>query len=396
MLILRNCKFVAVLTEGVKLEKADVLIENDKITAIEPCGTIMKEGAEELDLAGKTLIPGLLDMHVHLIMEDTNYDKPYLSTPAQLTLRTVRFANELLNLGYTTIRDVGENHCRSAIELGREIEAGRMVGPTIHGSGPILCPTTTGAVDYLYDAIDGVDSVRKNARMAIRKGAKFLKLYGSGSMMGKGANPGFPILEPEEISEAVKVAKNYGTYVAIHSHGATAIDNAVKCGVRTIEHASMISEDTLQYMEEHYDEVGLVPTLSVFYALTQYGVSNDPNDFHAVRARNTKDTVVACLTNAYHHNVQIGWGTDVSLAEYLAHPEMEFKLRKEWLNCSDEDIIKQATINSAKLMCLDDVIGTVKVGKLADLIIVDGDPSKDITVMYKKPEHVIKSGRLIR
>ncbi len=145
-------------------------------------------------------------------------------------------------------------------------------------------------------------------------------------------------------------------------------------------------------MDEHHDEVGIVPTLSVTYGLA----APERTDIIAVRVRKLLEEICECLKNAYRHNVQIGWGTDIRMTEYRAHPELEFRLRKELLEFKDADIIRQATINSAKLMRMDQEIGSLKVGKMADLIVVDGDPSSDISVMYKKPQHVIKSGRIVR
>ncbi len=127
-------------------------------------------------------------------------------------------------------------------------------------------------------------------------------------------------------------------------------------------------------------------------------MSGDPHINPEVQARSLsiKENIIASLKNAYRHGVTIGWGTDIVQTAYEKDPGVEFRPRKEWLEYKNEDIIKQATINSAKLMYLDDKIGTVKEGKNADLIVVSGDPVEDITVMYSGPEHVIKGGRLIR
>ena len=166
---------------------------------------------------------------------------------------------KLLELGYTTIRDCGDNSCRGTVALSRSIEAGRLVGPTIIPCCLILCPTAPSTSDGLAECIDGVDNTRQMARRALLKGAKFLKLYGSASMMAPTKETGYPIIEPEEIREAVKVAENYSTYVSIHSHGARAMDQAIRAGVHTVEHASLISEETLQYIDENRKDFGIVP-----------------------------------------------------------------------------------------------------------------------------------------
>lgn len=391
-MILRNCRFAAALTEGTDLSQGDVLLKDGKIAAIAPCGSLADTGEQELDLNGKYLLPGLIDMHVHLFMVDGNTERFGSYTPAEHTLHCLEYAQTLLDLGYTTVRDVGDNPSWPTVPLSKAFAEGRFLGPNLIPSGPILCPTAPGTANFILENIDGIDSVRHMARLSLRKGAKFIKMYGSGSMMAQNAEPGFPIIEPDEIREAVKIAKRYGTYVAIHCHGAEAIDNAVHAGVRTVEHASFITEETLRYMDGIKNDIGIVPTLSVTYGLAE----PQRTDPIAVRVRKLLETICESLKNAYAHNVRMGWGTDIRMTEYRAHPEREFWLRKELLGFRDEDIIRQATIDSAKLMKMDNLIGSVKTGKQADLIVVEGDPSQDISVMYQKPLHVIKSGKLVR
>lgn len=393
MLLMKNCRFVRVLTEGFDGSEGDVLIKDGCIEMIAPCDTIHPDGSEVLDLQGKTLMPGLIDMHVHLIMTDHNYSLDNM-LPTEFSMRCMEFASAMLDMGYTTIRDAGDNHSRPTIALSRAIDSGKLVGPTIIPAGPILCPTAPNTSDWLAERIDGVENTRRMARRSLLLGGKYLKLYGSASMHAPTKETGYPIIEPEEIREAVKVAKNYSTYVSIHCHGARAIDNAVRAGVHTVEHASMISEETLQYIDKSGEDIGIVPTLSVFYGSVSGGAGN--NEETRVRSNRIKGTVIESLKNAYRHGVRIGWGTDVVKDAYVDDPSLEFRLRKEWLEYKDADIIQQATINSAKLLYMDDKIGSVRAGKRADLIVVDGDPSEDITVMYQRPLHVIKNGTIIR
>ena len=394
MLLLKNCHLVGVLTEGVDFTEADVLLKDGVISEIAPAGTLQAEDAVTMDLGEKTLMPGLIDMHIHLITTDWNYDRLWLYTPAEFTVRCMEYATSMLDLGYTTIRDCGDNPCRSTVPLARSIEAGRLTGPTIIPGGPIMCPTAPNTATWLAERIDGVDNTRKVVRENLLKGAQFIKMYGSASMSAPTQEVGYPIIEEEEIREAVKIAKNYNTYVAIHSHGARAIDQAVRAGVHTVEHASLISEETLQYIEKTGADVGIVPTLFVF----SNSLKPNPTITPAVAAHlsKIKENVIASLKNAYRHGIRIGWGTDVVQTDYEATPGKEFQLRKEWLEFSNEDILRQATIQSAKLMYLDDKIGSVKTGKAADLIVVDRDPVEDISVMYDKPLHVIKKGTVIR
>lgn len=137
---------------------------------------------------------------------------------------------------------------------------------------------------------------------------------------------------------------------------------------------------------------GNVPTLFAFNHIL-----NEADTPNGIRAQAIRDQVISSLKSAYHnHHVQIGWGTDVPYKDFVADPMTEFRLRGEFLDYGSEDMLKQATINSAKLMYMDDQIGTIKAGKMADFVVVDGDPVSNNQVMYQKPDHVIKAGQIIR
>ena len=366
--------------------------EEGKISKILPCGAEFAEDGQTLDAAGLTLIPGLIDMHIHLFTGYRQEAERDTLPPAGFANKCLEYAQFLLDLGYTTVRDVGDYVGWPVLSLAKEIESGYLAGPTLFTSGPILCPTARNTSSVLSEPIDGADDARRMARLYLKKGAQFIKLYGSASMSSHVGEVGHPIIEMDEIQAAVRVTRDYGTYVSIHCHGSRAIDNAVRSGAHTVEHASLITEETLQYIQENHLDCGIVPILSVLHQLVRSADTNPA----AARVAKLLDQIHASLKNAYRRQIPIGWGTDVHMAEYLAHPDSEFRLRKEKLDFSDEDIIKQATINSAKLMGIDDQVGSVKEGKIADLLLVSGNPAQDIAVMYQKPVHVIKKGRLIR
>lgn len=398
MYVIKNCKFIKALTEGVEFESGDVVIKDGLIDAIVPCGTPIAEEHESVDIEGATLMPGLIDMHVHLFMTGSMYEMQ-MAKPLDRVFECYRYAKNLLDCGYTTVRDVGDAVEAPSVSVSKAIDSGLIDGPRIVPSCGTICPHEPGVevLDYIIEYVNGPMEVRDVVRKNFQKGAQFIKLYGSGSMMAVGSEPGLRIMEPDEISEAVKMAKNKDTYVAIHAHGTDAIDVAVRCGVRTIEHASFISDETVQYIKSSGETTGIVPTLSVFFGTMEKSLIDDASgDFFAQRARQLLEKVKASLKNAYNNGILIGWGTDISLPEFLEHPYGEFKLRKEQLEYSNEDILKQATINSAKLMMMDEKIGSIKKGKCADLIVVNGDPTEDISVMYNRPTHVIKGGKLIR
>jgi len=398
MFVLRNCTFVEALTEGASIKTGDLLMRNGKIERIESCGTAFDGEYEEMDVHGATVMPGLIDMHVHLHYTHALQAESRFVDPATRIFDCLKYAQYLLNIGITTLRDVGDDEFRPATAVKNAVDQGIVIGPRIIDSGMTLCPTEIGTevFENITMYVDSPMEMRKAVRLNFQKGAQFIKLYGSGSMMASGSEPGMRIMEEDEIREAVKIATSKNSYCAIHCHGTEAIDLAVRCGVRTIEHASFIGDQTLQYMDGRTD-VGIVPTLAVLKDLTESTDSNsDYGSFVIEKTKRLTNDIVKALKNAYRYNILIGWGTDVQLAAYQKFPGAEFQMRKELLDYANIDILKQATINSARLIMKDDQIGSIKIGKCADLIVVNGDPVEDISVMYTPPVHVFKDGKLIR
>ena len=398
MFVLRNCTFVEDLTEGSDLKAGDLMLRDGVIERIEPCGAAFEGQYEELDVDGAAVLPGLIDMHVHLFYTHALQAEARFVEPSDRVFDCLKYAQHLLNIGVTTLRDVGDDQFRPATAVKNAVNQGIVIGPRIIDSGMTLCPTEIGSevFENITMYVDSPMEMRKAVRLNFQKGAQFIKLYGSGSMMGAGSQPGMRIMEQDEILEAVKITASKNSYCAIHAHGAEAIDLAVRCGVRTVEHASFIADSTLQYMDGR-DDVGIVPTLSVLKDLIEHTDSgSDYGSFVIEKTKGLMDEVLKALKNAVRYNILIGWGTDVQLAMYQKFPGLEFQMRKELLDYANIDILKQATINSAKLMMLDDQIGSIKVGKCADLIVVNGDPVEDISLMYTPPAHVFKDGKQIR
>ncbi len=398
MIVIRNANLVPELTEGTDLTQADIVLEGEEIQALLPCGSPVSGGYEELDAAGKTVLPGLIDMHVHLFMGKRNpwntIDR--IAVPAQRAFDCLRFAQFLLDLGFTTVRDVGDTWGYPAIAARNAINDGDFVGPTIQTTGVTISPHTAGfdAYDFMNCYIDNPLDMRRVVREQFEKGVDLIKLYGTGSMMVEDSLPGRRILEKDEICEAVAIAARKGSYVACHCHGTEAIDTMIDCGVHTIEHASFISDAACKKLDGRTD-IGIVPTLCC--SSEEMNRLDGRSETEIARLGPVNRRRASCLRNAYeNYNILMGWGTDLAMDSQRQAPFLEWQQRKELLGASNLDLLKQATINGAILMRLDQEIGTVKVGKKADLIVVDGDPVQDISVMYQKPQHVIRRGTLIR
>ena len=392
MYMLCNCKLIPALTEGTALTMADLVVDGEVIREILPCGARDGAGMQTFDLGGKTVMPGLIDAHIHLRsvhpLGSPRYADP--NRPCAVVLDELLFAQFFLDNGYTTVRVPGDLVTYPLMDLRSHIEAGKFQGPRILTSGPILSPTQVGNDGFwapMVLEVDGTQQMRATVRKLFQKGVDFIKLYGTGSLAVAGAQPNSIMMNPDEIREAVMIADQQQSYCAIHCHGAYACDVSAKLGVRTIEHASFIQEDTIKYLEDHKEEgQGVVLTTSIFV--------DEP--LGLVHRTDAKERCFDCLRKFTDHDALVGWGTDTDLEFYQQDPYAEFRVRTEELGFSNEEILQQATINTAKLIMQDDRIGSVKAGKLADLIVIDGDPAADLSAMYQRPVHVIKGGRFIR
>lgn len=395
MLVLRNCRLIGELTEGYNFEYGDILIHDGKIERIEAKGYQYNiAGAEELDVGNMTVLPGIIDLHVHLVYTKENPAEWKIRKAGDSIFDAYEYAKFLLSIGVTTVRDCGTDYHLSANAIRNAIDKNILVGPRIIASGVTLTPTERG--NELYDdtilkEMDGVDEVRKAVRKNFEDGADFIKIMASGALMNPGGDPGMRIIEEDELKEAVKIASSRKSYVAIHAHGAEAILTGIRCGVRTIEHSSFINKEGIDLLKNR-DDIGIVPTLAVLDGLMENSNTDDAFGFVVSKAQKLISNIKISLTAAYGAGVKIGWGTDTSFGSYQKKPGLEFKMRKELLDYSNIDILKQATINSAQLAGISDIVGSVKVGKKADLIVIDGSPDKDISVMYKKPVHVFRNG----
>ena len=397
MLVLKNCRLIPQLTEGFEGTMADVVTEGRFIKEILPAGTADCTDCQVMDLQGRTLLPGLIDAHVHLFMgKDNGWDRSdRTAVPGQTVLDCLKYAQFLLDLGYTTIRDVGDEVNYPVFAVRNAIESGDFTGPTIKGTGVTIAPRTPGfqSFEFMLNYADTAEEMRKVVRKQFAAGADCIKLYGTGSMMVDDSIPGRRIMAVDEIREAVATAQLRGSYCACHCHGAEAIEVMVENGVRTIEHATFITEKACRMLDGKKDQ-GIV--LTVGCTTEEMNRLDGYGEAAIEKFRKVNEERNRCLMNAYlNHDVLIGWGTDISMVNLKAYPHIEW-LERTRMGMKPVDMLQQATINSAILMGMDDKTGTVKVGKWADFVVIDGNPDMDITLMYTKPAHVIRKGEIIR
>ncbi len=396
MLVIKNARLVDYLTEGFDEKFADVVIKGNVIEKILPCGSeIDLTNAEVIDAKQKTLMPGLWDLHAHLYLQaQTCNTDTIMRDLGQELFGCYRFAKEYLKQGYTTIRDCGATR-DTAIFVRNAINDGDLKGPRVIASGIIMTPTTLGNNTFplLYAEIDSADELRKVARQELAKGVDFLKYMGTGAMTNKGGVPGKRITTVNELKALQEVCELDDTYAAVHCHGSEAIERCIEIGIRTIEHGSLISDkaiDMLIKKETSY----IIPTLSLWALM----ISENPQGL-VTNAAGSKDHLVHQAFQRWDvlnkSGLKVGWGTDITMPEFVARPGLEFTTRYEFSNMKNKDMLLQATKNSAEIAGYGETLGTVKEGKIADLILVDGNPDEDIYVMTKPMINVIRDGEVL-
>jgi imidazolonepropionase-like amidohydrolase len=396
----------------------DVLVVSNKISKIGK-GLAQPDGTEVIDGGGRTLIPGLTDAHVHLMINDhpyiSIYEKPWVFVAAQ----AVAGAKAMLLRGFTTVRDVGGpvNGLKDAIDMGlvdgpRILPSGGFISQT-SGHGDLetssfkLSPYFTGIPDKATIfgwgfVADGVPEVQKAAREIIRTGATQLKI-----MAGGGVSSYFDPLHTtqytfEEIKAIVTEAENWGIYVAAHAYTDVAVQQCIKAGVKSIEHGPFLKEETLKMMAEN--GVWLSPQVYLF-AMTpeELKITGTPAE-EKMRKVNEESELVMKLAKKY--NVNIAWGTDLfGPLEKQALQPLEFIARTKYF--SNIEILRQATSGNAKLLKLsgklhpyqEGELGVIEEGAYADLLVVDGNPLEDITILSnpgKNLKLIMKDGKIYK
>lgn len=409
-MLLNHCRLIKELSGGVETADGAVRLEDGKITEVfaeafsEADSGAMADssvtsetvtGSEAvIDCQGKTLLPGLMDTHTHII-GITGYSSELLKSPMKLFMKSAAAAQAYLDYGFTTLRDCG-TPLRVANFVRDAFAGGLMTGPRIISGGCIVSPTEIEEMDSIYEMYswaDGADATKKAVRKELAEHADYVKIMASGSAFHKQGIPVQPIITAEELSAAVEIADMKGTYVAAHAHGDGAIRLCVDKGVRTVEHASFIGEETIEAALTREDFY-LVPTLSAMY---QNPEKTSPDMMFLIdKLKNMLEVSKKCLQKAYEAGLKMGFATDSTVGMDQYEEGIEFRFRKEHCGMSNIDILLQATKVNAEIVEMADCLGEVKKDYIADLILVDGKPDQDISVMYHKPDMVFLAGERVR
>lgn len=389
-MILKNCRLVPELSGGVDSACGTVEIENGSIVSVSDS---LCQTANAVDCGGKTLLPGLIDLHTHItVLDGIGLDKVH--DVQALLVTATKQATRYLDSGFTTIRDCGST-LRAANYVRDMVRVGIIDAPDMLTCGRALMPISEGDENWPMAKhiapSDGPQEVLKNARVELGMRADFIKIFASGAAANPSGKVAQSIMMPEEIRAAVEAASRKNTYVAAHCHADDAIRSCAENGVYTIEHATLISDVTLERIAAIDKKVRLIPTLAVMH------IADGPQKaYWQARLGPMFEHCTAMMGKAYRAGLKLGFGTDCAAGTFAYENGIEFRFRKENCHMADLDILLQATKINAEIAGISDSVGEIKAGLTANLILVDGKPDQDISAMYQKPCKVWKNGKLVR
>lgn len=390
---------------GHVIDDRALVLQGDRIVGVLPASEAPPE-APVIDLSTRTVLPGLIDSHAHLVGEidsGQGYASLVNRSSAQEALTGVMNARDTLLAGFTTVRDVGTFHAFVDVALREAIDEGRISGPRMMCAGAyVTCPGGGGDITGLplevqvpselrMGVSSGPDEVRANVRRIFEAGADFIKVIATGAVLTSGTDPGEPELTEEEIRAAVEEAEARGSHVAAHAHGAEGAKRALRAGARSIEHGSLIDDETIALMVER----GAYLVADMFDGdwMLQEGPRLGYSDETLRKTEMTNDSQRENFGKAVRAGVKIAFGTDSGIYPHgMNAKNLAFHVR---FGQTPMEAIRSATVVSAALMGWDDRVGSLRPGRFADLIAVNGDPLEDVTVLEDIP-FVMKGGEVVK
>lgn len=372
-----------------------LVVEGDKIIAVEK-GYVTSAGlAEIVDLKNKTVMPGLIDCHVHFEFEQsrTSYNDKFVLNDADVAFRAAVYAKRTLDAGFTTVRDLGGTRGVN-ISLRNAVNAGLTPGPRIICAGRALSvtgghgdPTNGGHWDLFHTpgpeegVADGPDNCRTAVRAQVKRGADCIKVCATGGVLSLARDGRLPHYAEDELQTIVSTARDLGVDVAAHAHGDEGMRRAVEAGVISIEHGTFMSETTMEAMIRK--NTWYVPTLTAGWAVSdsaQFAKGFFPEVVQP-KAMGIGPTISGTLEKAYKKGVRIAFGTDAGVFPHGKNA-LEFK-RMSDAGMTNVDILRSATWDAAELLRMQGNVGSLEPGKYADFVAVDGNPIDDIRAMER-------------
>jgi imidazolonepropionase-like amidohydrolase len=370
---------------------------------------IPDKAARVIDVGGRTLMPGLIDAHLHAYCSDVSMQRIEAIGEPYRTAHAIRMLGHALDSGFTTVRDIGGGD----YSLAKAIADGLVRAPRFFYAGKVLSMTgghgdfrpleqkshhhelcSCGIVNWACRVADGVDACIRASRDELRQGAHCIKIMGSGGV----ASPTDPIwmnqYREDEIRAIVNECAERRTYVAAHCHPASAIRRCVEFGVRSIEHGTLIDDDTARFVAER--GAYIVPTMVVIFALVEMGPQLGFPAASQEKAEYAYKQALSGMDKMRRAGVKVGFGTDLLGSTYVQECR-EFTIRSEVF--APLELLRQATSVNAELMMQQGKLGCITAGAHADLLVVDGDPLKDISLLAangKSLRLIVRGGDIVK
>jgi imidazolonepropionase-like amidohydrolase len=383
-----------------------IRIEDGRITAITSAAGAgsSASGATIVDWSRYTVLPGLIDLHTHLIgdIESSNVAQPLLSSGARDALLGVAHARATLEAGFTTVRDVGTYRAFVDVALRDAINDGIVEGPRMFVAGAYITTSQGGGevtgfdpnvilpADMRRGVANSVDEVRQRVRELLAGGANFIKMIATGAVLTQGTTPSAPEFSEAEMRAAVEEAANAGTFVAAHAHGAEGIKRAVRAGVRSIEHGSYLDDEGITLMKKY--GTWLVADIYDGDYIDEIGKRDHWPEDVMRKNRETTDIQRTAFSKAVKAGVHIAFGTDSGVYPHGQNArQFAYMVR---YGMTPMGAIRAGTLDAARSMNKENDFGSIAVGKRADMIAVDGDPLANIDLL-RTIAAVMKDGRVI-
>ncbi|GAA0194492.1 amidohydrolase family protein [Fulvivirga kasyanovii] len=386
------------------MKEMTIVVEGDKIVKVEKGYTQAAENEKVIDLKSKTVLPGLMDMHVHIEGETSrdNYIKRFTLNEADIAFNSTVYANRTLMAGFTTVRDLGGSGVNTA--LRNAINAGKVIGPRIFSAGKSIA-TTGGHADptngYRHDlmgdpgpkegVINGEDEARKAVRQRYKNGADVIKITATGGVLSVAKDGSGPQFKMDELKAIVETAKEYGMITAAHAHGAEGMKRAVEAGITSIEHGTMMTPEVMDLMKQK--GTYYVPTISAGkFVAEQAKIEGYYPAVVVPKALAIGPQIQKTFAEAYKRGVKIAFGTDAGVFPHGENGK-EFGYMVE-AGMSPMEAIKSATSVAAKMLNAED-LGTIEEGKKADIVAVNDNPLENIHTM-ENVTFVMKGGEVYK
>ena len=384
-----------------------IVVEGDRVVDV-VAGGPDESGARTIDLRRSTVLPGLIDCHAHMIGEletGQGYAALVMRTAAQEAMTGVRHARETLLAGFTTVRDVGTFRAFVDCALREAIDAGDVLGPRMRCAGAFVTCSGGGGdvtglapdvdalvpIDLRFGVADSADQVRERVRKILHGGADFIKVIATGAVLTEGTTPAAPEFSEDELRAAVEEAALYGTHVAAHAHGVEGIKRAVRAGVRSIEHGSLMDDESIELMASH--GTFLVADIYCGDWIAEEGARGGWSSDVIRKNDETTDAQREGFTKAVKAGVRVAYGTDSGVYPHpMVGKQLAYMVR---FGMTPMEAIRSATVVAAELIGWTGEVGTLAPGAFADLIAVEGDPLEDVALLEDVP-FVMKGGQVVK